>query len=881
MEQSRLSEDAPRSDHDRPRPHVSVIVPVYNVQEYLADCLDSLLGQTLNSLEIIAVDDGSTDDSSRILAEYASAHPDRIRSFTKPNGGLSDARNFGIGRARGEYIGFVDSDDWVDAEMFEAMYERAIETDSEAVVCGARLHMYQDDVEVEDAARNIDLRGSISNFGNSVTQNPHILFSSHSYACTKLFHRRLFDEWGFEFPIGQWFEDSALIYNIMYAANRVSCLQDNFYHYRFNRSGAITTTLSPKIFDIFKSCDSILDFYRDKKIGHPRIDHVLEQLVRTHIIGRYQLFLENTDKGYQQPKLTWAEKRLSWAFVRRAFQYLDTEFPGWKARYKYKSAGAGVPVWWRARKSLPLMFVLIFVPQVGLSSFRRLLLKARKTQRKATKLFASPATRKQRKVAAGKEEAKLVKKRKGLQKHGFEVLDRLDASFQKAGVSYFADFGTLLGFVRDGGFMRHDLDLDIGAFADDDEKLDVYAALLDAGFVHYRTYLFEERVVEYSFHSLDEYGQKSVKFDINFYENVDGKSRCWLFHYLPDAGLPLRARFATEMNYSQIVGTEMLEVQGHAVPVPKDYERLLTEKYGPSWRTPDPSWVYWDSPAATPLEPLGRYVTHYQMPAHRIPDLQAEQLKVLEAFEHVCKEHGFRFYLAEGTLLGAVRHQGYIPWDDDIDVSMPRDDYERLLALPSDAWPTGYGMWNHVTDPNYHLPFSKVVARAHNGFRNTFPPTVEHQFSGPRMDIFPLDRVAHAHSPEQDAVAKQVRVLRNAMLVKAGYPGKKKTAAMPAGLEFIPMTVFQDWIRSLATLSNDDPEATYLVNWSSSYSHLKQTFAEDWYGEPSMVQFEGKPRPCPQKSERILTTIYGDYMKLPPEDERQNASHYMICDKWA
>lgn len=862
------------------RPDVSVIVPVYNVEEYLSECLDSLLHQRLESIEIIAVDDGSTDGSSAILQEYADNNPGRIRAFTKPNGGLSDARNYGMKRARGEYIGFVDSDDWVDPEMFLAMHRKAVETDSEAVVCGARLHFYQNDIEVEDAGRDIDLRGDISNFGQSVTENPQILFSSHSYAPTKLFHRRLFDEWGFEFPVGQWFEDSALVYNVMYAANRVSCLEDNFYHYRFNRTGAITTTLSPKIFDIFKSCDSILEFYRDKRIGHPKTEKVLEQLVRTHIIGRYQLFLENTDKGYEQPSLTWAEKRLSWSFVRRAFSYLDTEFPGWKSRYKY-AAGSGTPVWWRARKSLPLMFVLIFVPPVGHAALRKSAVAARRTTGKAKKVVTYPTDRKARQLESHKNDAKAKKKQQSLQRHGFDVLDKLGTAFAQAEVTYFADFGTLLGFVRDGGFMPHDLDIDIGVFADEEAKLDVFAAMLAAGFVHHRTYLFEERVVEYSFFSVDGYGEKSVKFDINFYENVDGESRCWLFHYLANSGLPLRARFATQMNYTLIAGTELLDVQGHQIPVPKNYELLLSEKYGPTWKTPDPSWVYWESPAATPLEPLGRYITTYQMPQNKLPGLQKEQLKVLEAFESVCEQNDLRFYLAEGTLLGAVRHHGYIPWDDDIDVSMPRDDYQRLLSLPPESWPQGFGMWNHLTDPNYHLPFSKIVARSHNGYRNTFPAGLKEEFSGPRMDVFPLDRAVEKDSPEKEAVAKQLRVLRNAMLVKVGYPGKKRTGAMPANPALIPMTVFQDWIESLATIHHDAADAQFIVNWSSSYDHLKQTAPADWYGDPAMIMFEGKLRPCPQEFDQILTAIYGDYMTMPPEDERQNASHYMIYDKWA
>lgn len=863
-------------------PSVSVIVPIYNTEEHLSECLDSLLAQTLDSIEIVAVNDGSTDCSGEILREYEKSNRDRIRAFHKPNGGLSEARNFGIERARGEFIGFVDSDDWVDADMFGSMYQQAVETDSDIVVCGARMHYYRDGVELLENSRDINLRGPVFKFGKSVREEPSILWASQSFAVNKLFRRHLFRDHGFRFPPGQWFEDSAVIYNIMFAAEKVSCVQDHFYHYRYNRAGAITATLSPKIFDVFDSCDAILDFYRGQEVDFPKTEPVLEKLVRTHIFARFQLFFANTDRGYEQRTLSWSERWLAWSFARRAFKYLDTEFPGWPSRYKYRRSQNGAPVWWRARKSRALTFILLFMPDFTLQLLRRAIRISRVANAKARRTVRRVTSRNNRSLLAQKAEAKKkAEKQRALQRDGFAVLDQVSAALSKSGVTFFVDFGTLLGFVRDGGFMKHDLDIDFGVFADEESRLDVFAALDAAGFVHYRTYLFEENVVQYSFFSLNRFGRKSIKFDINFYEDEGDKSCCWLFHYLPDSGLPLRARFATKMTYSQIEGIELLNVQGHSVPVPKSYERLLVEKYGPSWTTPDPSWVYWDSPAATPLQTLGRYITQYQLPEEKLPGLQSAQLEVLEALEHVCQEHGLRYYLAEGTLLGAVRHQGYIPWDDDIDIAMPRKDYERLLNLPADSWPYGFSLWNHLSDPDYHLPFTKVVGRAHKQYRNTFPAGLDYEFSGPRVDVFPLDSSLEVDGPEKRAIARQIRIFRNSMLVKAGYPGKKVTADMPRNLRLIPMIVFQKWIIALSTIWNDTPDAGFVVNWSSSYSHLKETWPREWYESEVMMMFEGKLRPCPRGYHEILTSIYGDYMDLPPESKRQPKSHFVIYDKWA
>ncbi len=101
---------------------ISVIVPVYNVENYLEKCLNSLVSQTLEEIEILVINDGSTDDSQKIIDVFQNKFPEKIKAFIKENGGLSDARNFGIDRATGEFLAFVDSDDYVSATMMEEMY---------------------------------------------------------------------------------------------------------------------------------------------------------------------------------------------------------------------------------------------------------------------------------------------------------------------------------------------------------------------------------------------------------------------------------------------------------------------------------------------------------------------------------------------------------------------------------------------------------------------------------------------------------------------------------------------------------------------------------------------------------------------------------------
>ena len=116
-------------------PKVSIIVPVYNVERYLEKCLDSLVNQTLQDIEIIIVNDSSPDQSQAIIDRYLALYPHLIKSYIKTNGGIADTRNFGISKVTGEYFGFVDSDDYVELTMFEQLYNEAKKQDAQLVSC--------------------------------------------------------------------------------------------------------------------------------------------------------------------------------------------------------------------------------------------------------------------------------------------------------------------------------------------------------------------------------------------------------------------------------------------------------------------------------------------------------------------------------------------------------------------------------------------------------------------------------------------------------------------------------------------------------------------------------------------------------------------------
>lgn len=210
---------------------ISVIVPVYNVERYLRECVDSIVNQTYKNLEIILVDDGSTDSSSDICEEYARTDS-RIRVIHKENGGLSSARNMGLDNAHGEYVGFVDSDDYIACDMYEKLIKACKTNNSSIAICHA--------IVFNDGHKPIINRGYIKK--DYCTEDKKIIFSNalvmSQSVCNKLFRKELFNE--IRFPYERVTEDGYIIYDVLYRARRVSYVALGGYFYR-RRDDSITT----------------------------------------------------------------------------------------------------------------------------------------------------------------------------------------------------------------------------------------------------------------------------------------------------------------------------------------------------------------------------------------------------------------------------------------------------------------------------------------------------------------------------------------------------------------------------------------------------------------------------------------------------------------
>lgn len=286
---------------------ISVILPVYNTEKYLNKCLDSLVNQSLNEIEILVVNDGSTDNSQNIIDSYADKYA-QIKSFQKPNGGLSDARNFGIDRSQGEYIAFVDSDDFVDLSMFEKMYDLAKKHQAEIVFCDLE--------KVDESGKSFRELPQSPQLPEKIVLNENFtVFGEMScFACNKLFHQKLFEN--HRFLKGIHFEDIELIPKLILKSNIVAKINEPLYKY-FERQDSITKSHTAKGLDMFLAIENVSLTFEQSPFKHQK-----HELKRFQILQGFYSYLAYVafvkDKNLKIQMLGELEKRLKLYGIRKS-----------------------------------------------------------------------------------------------------------------------------------------------------------------------------------------------------------------------------------------------------------------------------------------------------------------------------------------------------------------------------------------------------------------------------------------------------------------------------------------------------------------------------------------------------------------------------------
>lgn len=238
-------------------PQISVIVPIYKVEKYLKECVDSILAQTYQNFELILVDDGSPDSCPAMCDEFAK-QDSRVVVIHKENGGLSDARNAGLDIAKGEYIGFVDGDDYISPRMYETLINRILSDKSDFAVC--------EHARVDDLGKIIEFPKSQQKV-NRKYYSPDEFISelficngAYVVAWNKLYRKDIFAK--LRFPFGKQHEDEFIIHHVIAQCKKISYIEDELYYYRQREGSIISKGLNVKSLDYG---DALIDRYHFTK----------------------------------------------------------------------------------------------------------------------------------------------------------------------------------------------------------------------------------------------------------------------------------------------------------------------------------------------------------------------------------------------------------------------------------------------------------------------------------------------------------------------------------------------------------------------------------------------------------------------------------------
>lgn len=250
--------------------------------------------------------------------------------------------------------------------------------------------------------------------------------------------------------------------------------------------------------------------------------------------------------------------------------------------------------------------------------------------------------------------------------------------------------------------------------------------------------------------------------------------------------------------------------------------------------------------------------------------LQLCELEILDEFVRICEKYHLQYYLVGGTLLGAVRHKGFIPWDDDVDVAMPRKDYEKFARVCETELSADFFYQCPDTDPYYFLTYAKLRKKGTSVYEERFKKSKF--YNGVFIDIIPLD-LCPLPGPICHLLFNILAVMNYRGQVDSGEPylpyqeligkigysllrllGKRQIVAFRRGLIYI------------STILSDK---RHLASYSGAYGYYREVFPACWFGKGSLVEFEGKKYNAPTEVELELTQIYGrDFMTLPPDDKR-------------
>jgi glycosyltransferase involved in cell wall biosynthesis len=288
---------------------LSIVVAVYNLEKYLPRCLDALVNQTMQDIEILCVDDGSTDLAPQIIEDYKKRYPEKIKTFHKENGGEFTTRNYGLERAVGEYVTFVDTDDYVEPNWAEKLYTSAKENDADLAVCG---------FERIDLATNKVVATNMTNFGNSVKEispNDDYLLFINPAPWNKVYKREKIKDLRF-LPF-RGFNDTMFLASCYTKMEKIAFVPDVLYHYYLRYDSQIHTVNMQDVENLKKYLLEVKKLYIESN-KYEEMKYILDTFAFLHL-GTSVMYRVSYDKNVDMKKM-----------LKETIKYLDENFGNWR-----------------------------------------------------------------------------------------------------------------------------------------------------------------------------------------------------------------------------------------------------------------------------------------------------------------------------------------------------------------------------------------------------------------------------------------------------------------------------------------------------------------------------------------------------------------------
>ena len=327
---------------------LSIVAAVYNLEKYLPRCLDALVNQTLQEIEILCVDDGSTDSAPQIIDEYAKKYPEKVKAFHKPNGGEFTTRNYGLERATGEYVTFVDTDDWVEPNWAEKLYNAAKENNADLAVCG---------FERIDLDTGKVVSKNMTNFGYTVkeinTKDDFMLFINPApwnkiYKLEKVKDLRFMNFRGFN--------DMIFLTSSYTRVKNIAFVPDVLYHYYLRYDSQIHSVNSEDVENFKKYLLELKNFYI-KENKYEEMKYILDLMAFIHL-GTSVMYRASYDKNINVKEL-----------LEETINYLDENFNTWrkspylKFGYSLKKGVKHIGLWGISKLykwNLPMVYIKLY-----------------------------------------------------------------------------------------------------------------------------------------------------------------------------------------------------------------------------------------------------------------------------------------------------------------------------------------------------------------------------------------------------------------------------------------------------------------------------------------------------------------------------------------